>query len=106
MVHEEAIVGGMTLSSKIPIVGDLQSKVLHYLKDHGPTMWNALYVSFDQERTGTIGPVLQDLKEWKYIEVGLTDRVKITMRGLEYLKGGKKQNLPKLTPLQRKRAKS
>ena len=65
---------------------DLQHQVLRHLKEHGPTRWNALYVSFDRERTGTIGPVLQDLKRDKYIAVGPTDRVKITARGLEQLK--------------------
>ena len=65
---------------------DLQDLVLQHLKEHGPTMWNALYASFDQEKIGDIETVLQGLKKWKYLTVGPTDRVKITARGLAQLK--------------------
>ena len=37
------------------------------------------------ESNGRIGPALQDLKEWEYIEVEKDNQVKITESGLRIL---------------------
>ena len=49
---------------------DLQREALHYLKEFGPLRWAALYVRFDSDHSGAIGPALRDLQERRCIEVG------------------------------------
>ena len=65
---------------------NLQRDVLQYLLEHGPISWNMLSVHFDPYGTAEVEPVLQEMKEWKHIEVGLEGRVRISESGLELLK--------------------
>ena len=48
---------------------DLQRDVLHYLKEFGPLRWADLYVRFDSDPRGAIGPALIDLLEQQYFEL-------------------------------------
>jgi hypothetical protein len=44
-----------------------------------------LYVHFDRDRTGSIGPVLQVLKDGRYIATGEKNNLAITKLGLKRL---------------------
>jgi hypothetical protein len=65
--------------------------VLRYLKENGPLDYNILYVHFDENRSGEIATVLNDLLQWKHIErvgnnVGITDLGVRTFQDGEYWK--------------------
>lgn len=64
---------------------ELQRKALRYLKDFGPLNWNALYVRFNADNTGHIGPALKTLEEQNYIEVSSDETAKITAVGMAQL---------------------
>lgn len=64
---------------------DLEQRVLEHLKKHGSSLYDGLYVLFDLNRTAAIAPVLQDLKEYGYIEVTNDKMVLITASGLKRL---------------------
>ena len=66
---------------------ELLHAVLRYLTERGPTYWATLYLHFDPDGTGEIGPALRDLAISKHIVVDSTI-VKITMLGTEQLKSG------------------
>jgi len=63
----------------------LQQEALRHLKDHGPLHWNALYIRFDAQSQGDIGPALQELEGRQFIERGAHNLVKITAAGIERL---------------------
>ena len=63
----------------------LEQKVLEHLKKHGSSLYVGLYILFDQDRTAAIGPALQDLKEYGYIEIAKDEMVTITASGLKRL---------------------
>ena len=63
-------------------------EALSYLKDFGPLDWNVLYVRFNADRSGDIGPALQALRERKYIKVGSDKTASITALGMAQLKSG------------------
>ena len=63
----------------------LQREALRYLKEFGPLNWNALYVRFNADSSGDIGPALQTLQERKYIEVGPDNIARITAWGMAQL---------------------
>ena len=64
-------------------------------KECGPLDWGALYGRFDDAGRGDIGPGLIDLQERKYIEIGLDNTAKITVRGMacsagkDFARGGR-----------------
>jgi hypothetical protein len=68
---------------------ELEREVLYYVKGLNESInWDVLYVHFDQNRTGDIGPVLHDLKEGYYIVVDPQKNVTITDIGLMRLEAG------------------
>jgi hypothetical protein len=68
---------------------ELEREVLHYLKDRRkPVDWELLHVHFDLQRTGHVGPVLQELKDGHYIAVDGNNKVTITEVGLKRLEAG------------------
>ena len=64
---------------------DLQREALRYLKEFGPLRWAALFVRFNEDYSGNIGPALQDLQERKYIDVESDNIAKITAWGMVQL---------------------
>jgi hypothetical protein len=58
--------------------------ILRYLTEKGPTCWATIYLHFDPDGTGEIGPALKHLEACKYIKVDDTI-VKITQSGTEQL---------------------
>jgi hypothetical protein len=58
--------------------------ILRHLTERGPTNWAALYLHFDPDGTGEIGPALRHLEICKLIAVDDTI-VKITESGTEQL---------------------
>jgi hypothetical protein len=73
---------------------DLQGEALRYLKEYGPLNWNALYVRFNADRNGDIGPALQSLQEQNYIEVGSDNIARLTACGMAQLQRGDEMDLP------------
>jgi hypothetical protein len=65
----------------------LLQKVLRYLTDRGPTHWATLYLHFDSDGTGEIGPALRHLAACKHIQVVGTTAT-ITVLGLEQIQSG------------------
>jgi len=65
---------------------DLHWAVLRHLYDYGAKSWTFLYVRFDPGKSGEIGPALRDLIERQYVDIGPTNMVEITARGVEQLK--------------------
>jgi hypothetical protein len=51
------------------IVEQLQQRVVHHLKAHGPQPWDALVVEVNQSRTGHIHTALRELQQWKRIKI-------------------------------------
>jgi muconolactone delta-isomerase len=64
----------------------LKREVLQHLQEHGVINNNLLYVHFDRNRTADIQAVLQDLKQWNYIEVDTDGMTRITTAGIRLLK--------------------
>jgi hypothetical protein len=65
---------------------ELEREVLLYVRDRNAAVkWDRLYVHFDPNRSGDIGPVLQVLKEGRYISVDEKQNVTITDLGLKRL---------------------
>ena len=65
---------------------ELEREVLLYLRDRNKAVkWDMLYVHFDPNRSEDIGPVLQELKEGRYISVDQKKNVTITDLGLKRL---------------------
>ncbi|HEY6260702.1 MAG TPA: hypothetical protein VIW47_03855 [Nitrospiraceae bacterium] len=62
--------------------------ILRYLTERGPTYWATLYLHFDPDGTGEIGPALRHLATFKLIAVDRTI-VKVTSSGMEQLKSWK-----------------
>jgi hypothetical protein len=62
-------------------------QVLEHLKEHGPTHYDALYVLFARNGTALIQAILQELKQWKHIEISkdMYEEVSITASGLKRL---------------------
>ncbi|MGH7183362.1 MAG: hypothetical protein ACREJN_15480 [Nitrospiraceae bacterium] len=67
---------------------NLQHEALRYLQAYGPLDRSALYVRFNADATGDIGPALQTLEEQHYIEVGSDNTTSITAGGLAQLQRG------------------
>jgi len=59
----------------------LQQEALRHLQEHGPLHWNALYIRFDTQSRGDIGPALEDLEGRKFIEREESNLVRITPAG-------------------------
>jgi hypothetical protein len=67
---------------------DFERRVLEHLKAHRdkpPPHFDGLYVLFDLHRTGDVGNVLHELKQWGYIAVDKDQNVTITESGLKRL---------------------
>jgi muconolactone delta-isomerase len=64
----------------------LKREILRHLQEHGAINNNLLYVHFDRNRTADIQAVLQDLKQWNYIEVETDGMTRITTAGIRLLK--------------------
>ena len=65
---------------------ELEREVLLYLRDRNEAVkWDMLYVHFDPNRSEDIGPVLQELREGRYISVDQKKNVTITDLGLKRL---------------------
>ena len=65
----------------------LQREVLEHLKRNSPKKWDTLYSYFTRERGANIQPVLDALRDGRYIEVSEDNDqiVRITISGLERL---------------------
>jgi len=65
----------------------LQREVLEHLKRSSPKKWDTLYSYFARERGANIQPVLDALKDARYIEVSedIDQIVRITASGLKRL---------------------
>ena len=63
----------------------LKREVLRHLQEQGAINYNILYVHFDRNRSADIQAVLQDLKEWNYIEVDKDGMTRITTAGIRLL---------------------
>ena len=66
----------------------LLQAVLRYLKKNGPTSWVTLYLHFDHDGSGEIGPALGHLAVCKHIAMEGTT-AKITASGIEQLVSSK-----------------
>ena len=65
---------------------ELEREVLLHLRNLNASVnWETLYVHFDRDRTGSIGPVLQVLKDGRYIATDVKNNVMITKLGLKRL---------------------
>ena len=64
---------------------DVERMVLTHLKQHGTSLYDALSVRFDPNRTAELQPVLRGLKEYGYIDVSPDKMVTITTFGLQRL---------------------
>jgi hypothetical protein len=65
---------------------ELEREVLLHLRSLNASVnWETLYVHFDRDRTGSIGPVLQVLKDGRYIAADEKNNVAITKLGLKRL---------------------
>ncbi|BCA56069.1 hypothetical protein W02_32090 [Nitrospira sp. KM1] len=73
------------MESDIKKQRELQHQVLRYLSEEGPIHYNNLYLQFDTDQTGAIGAVLQDLMEWKCVDLVYYDQVSITPIGIQLL---------------------
>jgi hypothetical protein len=60
----------------------LKREVLRHLQEQGAINCNRLYVHFDRNRGADIHAVLQDLKQWNYIEVDKDGMTRITTAGI------------------------
>ena len=63
----------------------LEREVLRHLQEQGAINQNLFYVHFDRNRSADIQAVLQDLKEWNYIEVDTDGMTRITTPGIRLL---------------------
>jgi hypothetical protein len=63
----------------------LDERVLIHLTEKGPKKWAAVYLYFDQDATGEIGPVLRALESLKRIKCDEKGYVKITQTGFEHI---------------------
>jgi len=65
----------------------LRHEVLEYLSLYGPKNRERLYAGFDEIPTGEIAPVLDELRQLGYVEIGaVTDTVSVTKSGRTWLK--------------------
>jgi hypothetical protein len=65
---------------------ELEREVLLHLRSlNEPVNWETLYVHFDLDRTGSIGPVLHALRDGRYIAADEKNNVSITKLGLKRL---------------------
>jgi hypothetical protein len=78
---------GPAYEKKMKKQRDLERRVLQHLKDHQgePHNFDGLYVLFDLNRTADIGPVLDELRQRRYINVDKDQSVTITESGLTRL---------------------
>jgi hypothetical protein len=76
----------------------LKREVLRHLQEQGAINNNLLYVHFDRNRTADIQAVLQDLKEWNYIEVDKDGMTRITTAGIRLLEDSKVESLSSTRP--------
>jgi hypothetical protein len=61
---------------------ELEREVLLHLRSlKAPVNWQTLHIHFDLDRTGSIGPVLQALKDGRYVAVDEENNVTITELG-------------------------
>jgi hypothetical protein len=67
----------------------LQREVLTHLAWHGPTNRMRIYAGFDETPLEEIEPVLDELRQLGYMEIGPMDMVLLTASGREWLKSGK-----------------
>ena len=65
---------------------DLERKILAHLKKIGPSLYDALSLRFDTNRSAEIPPILRGLKEYGHIDVNRDKMVTITTLGLQQLK--------------------
>ena len=63
----------------------LKREVLRHLQKQGAIDYKLLYVHFDRNRTSDIQAILQDLKQWNYIEVDKDGMTRITTSGIRLL---------------------
>jgi hypothetical protein len=63
----------------------LEREVLWHLQKQGATNNNLFYAHFDRNRSADVQAVLQDLKEWNYIEVDKDGMARITTAGIRLL---------------------
>jgi hypothetical protein len=63
----------------------LKREILRHLQKHGTIDYKLLYVHFDRNRKADIQAVLQDSKEWNYIEVDEDGMTRITTAGIRLL---------------------
>jgi hypothetical protein len=66
----------------------LQREILEYLALYGPKTRMRLYAGFDETPTAEIEPVLDELRQLGYMEIGPIDIVLLTASGREWLKNG------------------
>lgn len=65
---------------------ELAREVLQYLRGRNePISWDVMYALFNLHGTGTIGPILHELLEGRYIAVDQQKKVSITNLGLKRL---------------------
>ena len=65
---------------------ELEREVLFHLRSlKAPVNWETLYIHYDLDRTGSIGPVLRALKDGRYVAVDEENNVTITKLGLKRL---------------------
>ena len=64
----------------------LAREVLQYLRGRNESVnWDVMYAHFNLHGTGTIGPILHELLEGRYIAVDKQKQVSITNLGLKRL---------------------
>jgi len=64
----------------------LQREFLEYLALYGPKTRIRLYAGLDETPTAEIEPVLDELRQLGYLEIGPIDMVLLTASGREWLK--------------------
>ena len=65
---------------------EVARKVLQYLRGRNESVnWDVMYAHFNLHWTGTIGPILHELLEGRYITVDQQKKVSITKLGLKRL---------------------
>lgn len=80
---------GPVHEKKRKMLRELERELLLHLRlVNRPVNWEALCIQFDLHRTGDIGPLLQALKEGRYIAVDEKNKITITKLGLKRLEAG------------------
>jgi len=69
-------------------VGRTFREVLEYLSLYGPKTRMRIYAGFDETPMDELAPVLDELRQLGYMEIGPIDMVLLTASGREWLKSG------------------